>query len=138
MPAPESFEDLVALFWARKEGRLAVHLSEHLQLVRYAPGVLEFRPGPDAPPKLAGTLGGLLQDWTGRRWMVSVSDSEAAQPTLAAQRQAAEAAEREEVLRHPLVQAALETFPGAELLEVRHKPGGEASGESSEEGDAGT
>ena len=87
---------------------------------------------------LAGTLGGLLKDWTGRRWMVSVSDSEAAQPTLAEQRQAAEAAEREEVLQHPLVQAALETFPGAELLEVRQKPGQEGPTEPSEEGDAGT
>ena len=70
---PDSFEGLVQLFWDRKEGRLAVHLSDHVHLVRYAPGVLEFRPGELAPPKLAGSVGKLLQDWTGRRWMVSVS-----------------------------------------------------------------
>ena len=73
---PKSFEGLVQLFWDRKEGRLAVHLSEHVHLVRYAPGILEFRPGESAPPKLAGTVGRLLQDWTGRRWMVSVSEGE--------------------------------------------------------------
>jgi len=118
---PERFENLVQLFWDRKEGRLAVHLSEHVHLVRYAPGILEFRPGELAPPKLAGSVGRLLQDWTGRRWMVSVSEGEAGAPTLAEQRQAAETAERDEVLKHPLVQAALETFPGAELLAVRRK-----------------
>ncbi len=118
---PESFEGLVQLFWDRKEGRLAVHLSEHVHLVRYAPGILEFRPGALAPPKLAGSVGRHLQDWTGRRWMVSVSEGEAGAPTLAEQRQAAEAAERDEVLKHPLVQAALETFPGAELLAIRRK-----------------
>ncbi len=118
---PESFEGLVQLFWDRKEGRLAVHLTEHVHLVRYAPGILEFRPGALAPPKLAGSVGRHLQDWTGRRWMVSVSEGEAGAPTLAEQRQAAEAAERDEVLKHPLVQAALETFPGAELLAIRRK-----------------
>ncbi|MDJ0934301.1 MAG: DNA polymerase III subunit gamma/tau [Kiloniellales bacterium] len=123
---PERFEDLVQLFWDRKEGRLAVHLSEHVHLVRYAPGILEFRPGEQAPPKLAGTVGRLLQDWTGRRWMVSVSEGEVGAATLAEQRQAAEAAERDEVLKHPLVQAALETFPGAELLAVRRKAGTDA------------
>ncbi|MDJ0943588.1 MAG: DNA polymerase III subunit gamma/tau [Kiloniellales bacterium] len=118
---PESFEGLIRLFWDRKEGKLAVHLSDHVHLVRYAPGILEFRPGELAPPKLAGTVGRLLQDWTGRRWMVSVSEGEAGAPTLAEQRRAAEATERDEVLQHPLVQAALETFPGAELLAVRRK-----------------
>jgi len=129
---PDSFEGLVRLFWDRKEGRLAVHLSDHVHLVRYAPGVLEFRPGELAPPKLAGSVGKLLQDWTGRRWMVSVSESEAGAPTLAERRQAAEAAEREEVLRHPLVQAALETFPGAELLAIRRKAAAEADAEGPE------
>ncbi|MCG8596744.1 MAG: DNA polymerase III subunit gamma/tau [Kiloniellales bacterium] len=118
---PESFEGLVRLFWERKEGRLAVHLSDHVHLVRYAPGILEFRPGELAPPKLAGTVGRLLQDWTGRRWMVSVSEGADGAPTLAEQRQAAAAAEREEVMKHPLVQAALETFPGAEVLAIRRK-----------------
>ena len=122
---PESFQDLVQLFWDRKEGRLAVHLTDHVHLVRYAPGQLEFRPSELAPPKLAGTIGRLLQDWTGQRWMVSVSEDATAEPTLAEQRQAAEAAERDEVMRHPLVKAALETFPGAELLEIRRKPGQE-------------
>ncbi len=133
---PERFEDLVQLFWDRKEGRLAVHLSEHVHLVRYAPGILEFRPGELAPPKLAGTVGRLLKDWTGRRWMVSVSEGEAGAPTLAEQRQAAEAAERDEVLKHPLVQAALETFPGAELLAVRRKGGRDADGSEPEPGAA--
>ena len=133
---PERFEDLVQLFWDRKEGRLAVHLSEHVHLVRYAPGILEFRPGELAPPKLAGTVGRLLKDWTGRRWMVSVSEGEAGAPTLAEQRLAAEAAERDEVLKHPLVQAALETFPGAELLAVRRKADRDADGAEPEPGAA--
>ncbi|MEJ2014693.1 MAG: DNA polymerase III subunit gamma/tau [Limibacillus sp.] len=64
---------------------------------------------------LAGRLGRLLPEWTGRRWMVSVS-GEAGQPTLADRKASHEAAARDALLQEPLVKALLNAFPGAALV----------------------
>jgi DNA polymerase-3 subunit gamma/tau len=132
---PESFADVVALVRARKETILANHLEQDLHLVRFEPGRIEFRPSDRAPRNLAGQLSGFLQAATSTRWMVSVSQDEGA-PSLAEQARAREARLRDAALKHPLVQAAMETFPGAELTELRAVPGGQARDTAEEFGDA--
>jgi DNA polymerase-3 subunit gamma/tau len=114
----ESFAEVVALARARKEGILASHLDGDVHLVRFEPGVIEFRPGERAPNDLAGRLGRCLQDWTGRRWMVGVSGAGGA-PSLREQRQARDAERLEEAARDPLVQEVMTLFPGARIVEVR-------------------
>ncbi|UCH75813.1 MAG: DNA polymerase III subunit gamma/tau, partial [Rhodospirillales bacterium] len=126
MPGPQSFEELVALFEAKREAVLHTHLCRNVHLVRLEPGRLEFRPGEHAPPDLANRIGSHLSDWTGRRWVVSVSQDEGA-PTLAEQAAAAAQREREEAARHPLVQAAQKAFPGAKITRVRPAPRLEAT-----------
>jgi DNA polymerase-3 subunit gamma/tau len=118
MPAPASFAAVVALFEQRREPVLAHQLSRDVHPVRCEPGRLEFRPTPTASRDLAPRVAELLSQWTGRRWMVSVS-GDAGEPTLAQQRAVAEDAQRAQALAHPLVQAALATFPGATLEAVR-------------------
>ncbi|WP_366555748.1 DNA polymerase III subunit gamma/tau [Aquibaculum sediminis] len=116
-PQPQSLKAVVDL--ARKHGelRLAGHLRNDVHLVRFEAGRIELNPGEHAPRDLTGTLGKLLTDWTGSRWVVSVSDAPG-QPSLAQQEAAAELRLRNQVLEHPLVQAVLEAFPGAELARV--------------------
>jgi DNA polymerase-3 subunit gamma/tau len=114
---PADFEALVALFTERREARLSLHLSNDVHLVRYEPGRLEFRPGERAPRDLANRVGKLLEEWTGARWMISVS-SEPGQPTLRDQRAAAEDARLAEAEAHPMVRAVLDTFPGATISKV--------------------
>jgi DNA polymerase-3 subunit gamma/tau len=125
MPAPKSFTDVVALLETRREGRLVHHLMHHVHEVRCEPGLIEFRPEPQAPPDLAARLGTLLSQWTGRRWLASVS-SDAGKPTLAAQKAANADTLRAAAEHHPVVQAIMKTFPGAKLEAVRRK-GEEAS-----------
>ncbi len=139
-PAPASFAELVALVESEREAMLARHLTDDVHLVSFEPGRIEFRPGGEAPRDLAGRLGRLLQDWTGRRWVVSVS-SEPGQETLRAQRAAADAKGREAALQDPLVQAVIDCFPGAKLVARRPRPGntgrGAADGEGDEDGEKG-
>ena len=118
LAAPKSFVEVVALARANKEGILANHLEGDVHLVRFEPGVIEFRPGARAPNDLAGRLGRLLQEWTGRRWMVGVSSASGA-PSLREQRQAREAERLEETARDPLVQEVMTLFPGARIVAVR-------------------
>ena len=122
--APElhSLRDIVALARARKEMSLANHLLKDVHLVHLEPGRLEFRPDSRAPAKLASLLSQFLQEATGARWMVSVSGEDGA-PSLFEQDQAEEAEKRAAMMAHPLVQATLETFPGARLVARRDKPG---------------
>ncbi len=117
-PQPRDFAEVVALFEARREARLALALSTDVHPVRCESGRLEFRPTDRAPVDLAPKVADALARWTGQRWMVSVS-SEPGEPTLASRRAAAHDARRQRAMEHPLVQAALQVFPGATLEVVR-------------------
>jgi DNA polymerase-3 subunit gamma/tau len=122
-PAPLllRYEDVVALFDKKREGIMTAHLRQDVHLVRFAPYRIEFRPGPNAPRDLATRMGGLLSDWTGERWIVSVSDAPGA-PTLAEQRAAQKAERLAEAERDPLVQAVKEIFPGAKIRGITDRP----------------
>jgi DNA polymerase-3 subunit gamma/tau len=119
-PNPRTFTEIVALFEARREARLVHHLMHHVHEVRCEPGLIEFRPEPKAPTDLAPRLSDLLGQWTGRRWIASVS-SDAGKPTLVEQKAAKGDELRNRAENDPLVQAILKTFPGAKLDAVRRK-----------------
>jgi DNA polymerase-3 subunit gamma/tau len=119
-PNPRNFTEVVALFETRREARLVHHLMHHVHEVRCEPGLIEFRPEPKAPPDLAPRLSELLSQWTGRRWIASVS-SDAGKPTLGEQKLAKGDELRSQAENNPLVQAILKTFPGAKLDGVRRK-----------------
>lgn len=115
---PQSFVEVVDLFRQRGELILYGHLRNHVHLVAFRPGRIEFRPDAAAPTNLASELMSKLASWTGERWIATVS-AQPGEPTLAERDQLAEARLREEASRHPLVIAALETFPGARIEAVR-------------------
>ena len=121
LPNPKSFTEVVALFETRREARLVNHLMHHVHEVRCEPGLIEFRPEPQAPTDLAARLSETLSRWTGRRWIASVSSETPGKPTLSAQKVANADSLRSQAEADPLVQAILKTFPGARLDAVRRK-----------------
>ena len=118
VPRLASFRDVAALVAERREPMLHGFLLHAVHPVRFAPGVIELRPEPDAPRDLAPRLAALLLEATGQRWTIALS-KEQGEPTLAAQGLAADAARRRDAADHPLVRAILEAFPGALIQEVR-------------------
>lgn len=114
----QSFEDVLALIAERRDLQLLVEVEAGVRLARYAPGRIEFEPAPTASPELAARLAQRLGTWTGARWGVSVVSAGGA-PTVAERR----AAERDDLTAqaraHPLVQAVLAAFPGAEIRDIR-------------------
>jgi DNA polymerase-3 subunit gamma/tau len=136
-PPPQSFVELVGLFERRREMLLRSHLVSHVHLVSFEPGRIEFRPAEGAPRDLANRLGQLLNEWTGMRWVIAISQAFGA-PTLAQQQAERENLLRNEVVAHPLVRAVLEIFPGATIASVRDRvaadPGAdEAAAEAGDE-----
>ena len=67
---------------------------------------------------LVHRLGQMLGEWTGRRWVVSVS-GEPGMPTLNEQALEASEALKADARANPVVSAILETFPGAEITAVK-------------------
>jgi len=125
-PDPQTYVEVVALALDRKEMVLRANLFANVHLVRFEPGRIEFRPGAAAPGELAHDLSRFLNDNTARRWIVTVS-REPGQPSLQEQEAQAEAGRKSQAAKNALVQAALETFPGAEIETVRNTlPAGDA------------
>jgi DNA polymerase-3 subunit gamma/tau len=117
---PQNYRELVELFVRFREGGLHGQLYGNVHLVRFERGMLEIRPEASLPPNFSARIGQCLQDWTGQRWMISVSGA-AGEPTLAEQDRAAETLKRQQVESHPLVQAVLTAFPGSKITAFRDK-----------------
>jgi DNA polymerase-3 subunit gamma/tau len=115
---PAHFRDVISLVREQREMTLYGHLLHSVHLVRYAPPVIEIRPQPEAPRDLAGKLAAVLGDVTGLRWTIAISTAEG-EPTVDAQRQAADLGREVAAAEHPLVQAIMAAFPGAKLASVR-------------------
>lgn len=117
-PDLKSFEDVVALAEAKRDLKLKHALTEQVRLVRFKPGTIEINPLPQAPRELGQILMRKLKAWTGRVWIVAVSDEEGAAP-LGVQRREKEALAIEKVREHPAVKEVLQHFPGARIAAVR-------------------
>ncbi|MGB9152521.1 MAG: DNA polymerase III subunit gamma/tau, partial [Alphaproteobacteria bacterium] len=117
---PMEFREIVALFSEKREAGLHAILYGQVNLVRCEPGLLELRVGSTAPANFAGRVGQCLTEWTGQRWVVSISAAEGT-PSLAEQDRAAEAKRHERARAHPLMQAVLIAFPDAKLTALRQR-----------------
>jgi DNA polymerase-3 subunit gamma/tau len=129
-PAPElkCFEDVIALAEAKRDLKLKNALLEQVRLVHFKPGMIEINPLPQAPRELGQELMKKLKAWTGRVWIVAVSEAQGA-PPLGAQRREKDAREIEAIREHPKVKEVLQHFPGARIAAVRPAaaPAGNAS-----------
>jgi DNA polymerase-3 subunit gamma/tau len=128
--ALKSFEDLIGLAAEKRDLSIKSALERDVRLVRFEDGTLEIALEAGARKTLIGELSKKLADWTGRRWMVAVS-AEAGSPSLRAQAEMRKAEMKDGVRADPLVQAVMERFPGAEIVDVR-PPAGPASEQTSE------
>jgi len=112
------FEDVVSLARARRDIRLVQTLERDVRLERFEPGKIALSLVEGASPALAQTLARRLQDWTGERWMVALTQGSAA-PTLRELAATRESERTSSAAAHPLVRKVLEHFRGARIVEVR-------------------
>ena len=113
-----SFPQLVALAGEKRDLLTKTALEADVRLVRIEDGRLEVALERQASRTLVNELSRKLEQWTGRRWTVIVSN-EAGQPTLRSLN-LAERSQRERAAEaDPRVQEVLARFPGAKVVEVR-------------------
>lgn len=116
-PQPSSLLEISKLAEENGDPMLAAHIRNHVRLVRMQPGLLDISLTDGAPESLAGDMARRLSDWTGQRWMVSLSDRPGAQ-TIAEQRRAAKQRQIDLIAENPLVKSITEIFPGAAIETV--------------------
>ena len=110
--------DIVALAERHREVGLRHWLMSDVHLVRFSPGHIELRQNENVLQPLATELSEKLCAWTGRQWMVALSD-ERGDPTLEEQAAEKNAAKLRAVEDDPLIRQVLKTFPDAEISGLR-------------------
>jgi len=127
-----SFPQLVALAGEKRDIMAKAALESDMRLVRIEDGRLEVALERNAARGLVNDLSRKLEQWTGRRWTVIVSN-EPGQPTLRAQNEVKKNEHARAAEADPRVQEVLARFPGAKVVEVRklaaELPESDATGE---------
>jgi DNA polymerase-3 subunit gamma/tau len=113
-----SFPQLVALAGEKRDLMTRTALEADVRLVRIEDGRLELAMERSASRTLISDLSRKLEQWTGRRWTVIVSN-EPGQPTLRAQSQLQQSERERTAEADPRVREVLARFPGAKVMEVR-------------------
>jgi len=112
---PTNMAELVAHLERNKRFQLAQQVRDYLRPVRFDGSEFEFGAARELPQDFVRELGAALRESTGVNWRLTCVE-EAGAPTLREEAAANEAAERDAVLRSPVVAAAIEAFPEAELI----------------------
>jgi DNA polymerase-3 subunit gamma/tau len=112
--APATFAELVRLLDSSGKALIAQQLHDYAGLVRFAPPELVVRPMKPLSGDFVRDLAAAIKAVTGDSWQVRASD-EQAEPTLLEQEKAESERLRDEVLASPVVKAAFDAFPEAEL-----------------------
>ncbi|NHO54608.1 DNA polymerase III subunit gamma/tau [Acetobacter estunensis] len=115
---PRSWRALVAFVKECREATLHGHLLHSTHLVTFAAPMVEIRVDRPAPADLPKRLQNLLRHHFGPAWTVRMVDAPG-EPTLAEQSAEIIQLHRHRSAGHPLVQAIMEAFPGAQLGDVK-------------------
>jgi DNA polymerase-3 subunit gamma/tau len=130
------FPELVALAGEKRDLLTKAALEADVRLVRIEDGRLEVALERSAARTLINDLSRKLEQWTGRRWTVIVSN-EAGQPTLRSQNEVQKNQRERAAEADPRVKEVLARFPGAKVVEVRklapEPPESDASGDDAAE-----
>ncbi len=114
-PVAAGWAELVQRVEDAGQLRLAQLMRDWVRVVELSPGRLAYQLADGLGEDPAAELRDCLYRVTGSRWQVERSGGDAA-PTLREQEQEARQAREAAIRSHPLVSAAFEAFPDAELL----------------------
>lgn len=112
-----SFADVVKLFEERREPILATHLINDMRLVEFTAGRIEVKPISHMNADIPARINRRLAEWTGDKWNLVFNTNAEGEPTIREQRNAALKQQRDYAFAHPKVQAVLEVFPDAKLVD---------------------
>ncbi|MFN4288132.1 MAG: DNA polymerase III subunit gamma/tau [Brevundimonas sp.] len=115
---PQSFEQALRLIGEKRDIRLQLDVERYVRPISFRPGAITFEPAQGAPADLSRRLASRLKEWTGRTWLI-VTESGGGGETRHESERRRKGEARESALSQPAIRALLDSFPGAEVIEVR-------------------
>lgn len=112
------FEELIFLVEDKRDLALKTAIKRHIRLVSFVDGRMEMNLVENPPRDFLSNLSRRLEEWTGKRWMLSVSQEEGS-PTLAEQEREENETRMDDAKAHPAVEAILKQFPGSKIVNIR-------------------
>ena len=112
---PSNMAELAGHLEASRRFQLAQQVRDYLRPVRFEGSEIEFGEARPLPHDFVRDLAAALRESTGVNWRLKCVEGATA-PTLREEQAANDAAEREAVLASPVVAAAMQAFPDAELI----------------------
>jgi DNA polymerase-3 subunit gamma/tau len=116
--APKEFAGVLALLDERGKLDLLVRLRRGASLVRYAPPEIVFSGTRPLSTDTLTELAAVLREATGMPWKLAMADLPGA-PTMFEAEQDVVQARHDAARAHPIVAAAFQAFPGAELIDPK-------------------
>lgn len=113
-----TFEQLIFLVEDKRDLALKTAIKRHIRLVSFSDGRIEMNLVENPPRDFLPTLGKRLEEWTGKRWMLSVSKEEGAATLAEVERKESEA-RLDDARSNPAVEAILKQFPGSKIVDIR-------------------
>ena len=117
MPAPENMTQLAQIFEDHGELKLAAYLKTRIRPVQLDAGRFEFSTDKPLDESTPGQIAYLLSEWTGMRWIVSMT-SQSGSDTLNEIDQQKQQALEDRLNADPMMQMARDTFPKAEIHKI--------------------
>ncbi|MEM8919497.1 MAG: DNA polymerase III subunit gamma/tau [Pseudomonadota bacterium] len=117
---PASFSGIVDLVGEVSVTKQSI-LKADIRLIEFAPPKILYEAVRPIAPGDLKQIADILRQETGESWILE-EGSGTAQPSMDEQKQLADEAERQKILEMPMVKAAFDAFPDAELLESGNHP----------------
>ncbi len=113
---PTTIEEVASLLERTKNIGLSLRIRHHASLVSLSGTDLVLSSARPLPTDLIGELAGALKSATGRNWKITTADTPG-DPTLRELDAAQYESFKAEILASPMVRAALDAFPDAEIAD---------------------
>ena len=118
VPAGQDWKALVERVDQSGQLRVAQIMHDWVRVIDLKPGELLYTLAPGFSGDVGADLRDALLRATGERWQVTRGEGDA-RPTLRELAEQAREADREALLRSPLVEATMAAFPGAEIVDEK-------------------
>jgi DNA polymerase-3 subunit gamma/tau len=116
--SPSSFDELVKLFEKKGDPDIAFQLNDNVHLVSYDIGRIDIRPNARVPKNLASRMSTELKKWTGKSWVISLSN-EIGDTTLYEKDVVEQQALKNMIMKDEIIKSVLSSFEGASITDIR-------------------
>ncbi len=122
--SPKNFAELVALAASNRDLQIKHALETDVRPISFEVGRIEIALTEHADRSIVTKLSTKLKQWTGRNWLISVSNANPVEhakavPTLRETKEAAKKARYQDAQKDPLVVEIFKNSPDAKLVDVR-------------------